>query len=68
VAVICGQHTDTATGVSAEVTIAQEEGVDYFLLAGRAAGGNKKPTAAKSTDKLYAWTWENLKKLIGGAR
>jgi hypothetical protein len=27
VCVICGEYTDTATGVSAEVTIAQEEGV-----------------------------------------
>jgi hypothetical protein len=68
VAVICGKHTDTATGVDAEVTIAQEEKVPYFLLAGRADGGNKAPTAAKATDKLYKWTWDNLKKLIGGER
>jgi hypothetical protein len=68
VAVICGQYTDTAAGVSAEVTIAQEEGIDYFLPGGRKAGGNKKPESAQSTDKLYTWTWENLKKLIGGAR
>jgi len=68
VAVICGQHTNTATGVAVEVGIAQDEKVPYFLLAGRAAGGNKKPTTAKDTDKLYKWTWEILKKLIGGAR
>lgn len=40
----------------------------YFLLAGRADGGNKKPKAALSTDKMYEWTWDNLKNLIGGAR
>jgi hypothetical protein len=68
VAVICGKRTDTATGVAAEVTIAQEEGIPYFLLAGRAAGGNVKPTTAKSTDKMYNWTWENLKTLIHGGR
>jgi hypothetical protein len=68
VAVICGQKTDTATGVATEVTIAQEEKIDYFLLSGRAAGGNKKPTTAKSTDKLYKWTWDDLKKLIHGGR
>jgi hypothetical protein len=68
VAVICGQRTNTATGVAVEVTIAQEEGVPYFLLAGRKAGGNKKPTTAKSTDKLYNWTWDNLKTLIHGGR
>jgi hypothetical protein len=68
VAVICGEHTETATGVSAEILIAQEEGTPYFLLAGRSAGGNKKPKAAKFADKLYDWTWPNLKALIGGSR
>jgi hypothetical protein len=68
VAVICGEHTDAATGVSAEVTIAQEEGVSYFLLKGYADKTCKKPKAATSTDKLYNWTWDNLKTLIGGGR
>jgi hypothetical protein len=68
VAVICGKNTDTATGVSAEVVIAQEEGIPYFLLEGYASGGCKKPKAAKAGDKLYSWNWDNLKKLIGGGR
>src|SRR4051812_42270851 len=68
VAVICGKNTDTATGVSAEVTIAQEEKVPYFLLQGYKDGGCKKPKAAKVDDKLYEWTWKNLKALIGGGR
>jgi hypothetical protein len=68
VAVICGQKTNTATGVAAELEIAQDEKIEYFLLAGRAAGGNKKPKTAKTSDKLYNWTWPNLTKLIGGAR
>lgn len=68
VCVICGKHTDTATGVSAELKIAQDEKKSYFLLAGYSDGGNVKPTAAKSTDKLYEWTWPNLKALIGGGR
>ncbi len=68
VAVICGQHTDTATGVSAEVKIAQEESVPYFLLAGYSGVTNVKPKAALNTDKLYKWTWDNLKSLIGGSR
>lgn len=68
VAVICGQHTDTATGVAAEVKIAQEEGKPYFLLHGRPNKACKKPTTAKSTDTIYEWTWVNLKKLIGGSR
>jgi hypothetical protein len=68
VAVICGKTTDTATGVSAEVGIAQEEKVSYFLLQGYKDGGCKKPKAAKATDKIYEWTWNNLKSLIGGSR
>ena len=68
VAVICGQNTDTATGVSAELAIAQEEKTPYFLLKGYADADCKKPKAANSTDKMYKWTWDNLKTLIGGGR
>lgn len=67
-AVICGEHTDTATGVSVEVTIAREEGVPYFLLEGYQSRVCRKPTAALQTDKMYSWTWENLKQLVGGSR
>ena len=35
VCVICGEQTHTATGVSAELTIAREERKPYFLLHGR---------------------------------
>ena len=68
VIVICGEHTNTAAGVSAEVKITQDEGVAYFLLNGYANKTCVKPTAAKSTDKIYNWTWDNLKILIGGGR
>jgi len=68
VIVLCGEHTDMATGVSAELTIAQEEEMPYFLLNGRSDKTCKKPKAAKSTDKMYKWTWPNLKRLISGAR
>jgi hypothetical protein len=66
--VICGEHTDTAAGVSAEVTIAQEEELPYFLLEGRKNKACKRPKAARATDKVYDWTWDNLKNLIGGSR
>lgn len=68
VAVICGHHTDTATGVSAELAIAQEEKTPYFLLKGYADTDCKKPKTAINTDKMYKWTWDNLKILIGGGR
>jgi hypothetical protein len=68
VIVLCGEYTHSASGVAAEVTIAQEKKVPYFLLAAYADKTCKKPTTAKTEDKLYKWTWDNLKALIGGAR
>jgi len=66
--VICGEYTHTATGVSVELTIGRSEQKPYFLLEGRNGKNCTKPTAALSTDKIYRWTWDNLKLLIGGAR
>lgn len=68
VIVICGAYTATATGVSEELRIARSEAKPYFLLCGRADGRCKKPMAALPSDKIYEWTWDNLKRLIGGAR
>jgi hypothetical protein len=68
VIVLCGHNTDSAVGVSAELTIAREEQKPYFLLAGRATGNNVKPATALAADKMYKWTWDNLKSLIAGAR
>lgn len=66
--VICGEWTHTASGVASELTITRDEGKPYFLLAGRANKTCTKPTSALATDKVYKWTWDNLKALIGGAR
>jgi hypothetical protein len=68
VAVICGEYTHLASGVGHEVQIAQEEGKPYFLLQGRSGKTCTKPSTARSTDKVYNWTWDNLKALIGGGR
>jgi hypothetical protein len=68
VIVLCGEHTSTATGVSVELQIAQEERKPYFLLWGYSGRNCCKPTAAYAADKIYEWTWPNLKALIGGAR
>ena len=65
---LCGEHTHTANGVATEVTIAQEKDKDYFLLAAYADKTCTKPKSAKSSDKVYNWTWPNLKTLIGGGR
>lgn len=66
--VLCGTFTHTASGVAEELRITREEGKTYFLLAGRADSFCTKPTTATETDKVYKWTWDNLKALIGGAR
>jgi hypothetical protein len=66
--VICGEWTHTATGVAEELKITREEGKPYFLLWGRSDKVCKKPTSAFASDKIYKWTWYNLKALIGGAR
>ncbi len=68
VIVMCGEHTDSASGVSAELEIAQDLGKEYFLLYGRSDKTCVKPKAAKSTDKMYKWTWDNLKALVAGNR
>ena len=66
--VICGEHTHDAAGVTAEVTIVHEEEKPYFLLKGRRRKTCKKPKSARSSDKIYNWTWENLRRLINGER
>jgi hypothetical protein len=66
--VICGESTHTAAGVAAELSITKEEKKPYFLLWGRASKTCTKPTSAGPSDKVYQWTWDNLKALIDGAR
>lgn len=68
VPVICGEHTHTASGVAAELTIAREAKKPYFLLWGRNGKTCTKPTSALVSDQIYEWTWDNLKVLIGGSR
>lgn len=66
--VICGEWTHTANGVAAELKISRDEGIPYFLLWGRSNKNCTKPTSALESDKIYKWTWDNLKALVGGAR
>lgn len=68
VIVLCGNYTHTATGVSEELRITRDEGKPYFLLAGRKNGAHTKPKSARQGDKLYRWTWANLKVLVHGGR
>lgn len=66
VIVICGEYMATATGVDEEIRLAREAGKDVILLSGR--GEDSARPKEGSGKKLYKWTWDNLKALIGGAR
>jgi hypothetical protein len=66
--VICGEHTNTATGVAAELEITREELRPYFLLWGRSTRPCTRPTSALPGDRVYSWTWDNLRALTEGTR
>ena len=66
--VICGEHTDSARGVAAELTISREENKPYFLVRGRPNKKCKKPAQARKSDKIHKWTWDNLQLLVDGSR
>lgn len=68
VIVLCGTKTHTATGVASELSIAREKNKPYFLLAAYSNKNCTKPTSAFASDKVYNWTWDNLKLLIKGNR
>ena len=68
VIVLCGQYTHSASGVATELEIARDKFKEYFLLAAYSDKTCTRPTTAKATDKIYNWTWDNLKALVGGAR
>jgi hypothetical protein len=65
---LCGEYTHSAKGAAAEIEIAQEKSVPYFLLGAYSDKVCTKPSSARSSDKLYNWTWDNLKQLIAGGR
>jgi len=68
VCVLCGTQTHNAKGVAIELQIAKDLKKEYFLLAGYSDKVCTKPTSATASDKMYKWTWENLKTLIHGGR
>jgi hypothetical protein len=56
VVVICGEHTDESSRVSAELAIAREVNKPYVLLWGRRDSMCKKPRSARADDGMYLWT------------
>lgn len=65
---LCGHYTESAAGVAAEMSIVHEENAEYFLLCGRSDGKVQAPKNSYAGDKIYKWTWDNLKLLLEGKR
>jgi hypothetical protein len=62
VIVICGLHTHEAAGVAAEVSIAKDEHVPYYLLRGRKEGWVRRPKGTSMWwDEIHPWKWDKLR-------
>jgi hypothetical protein len=64
VIVICGEHTDRAVGVTAEIEIAREEHVPYYLLRGHKTGRTRRPGGTSwLRDTIHPWDWDKLRSI-----
>jgi hypothetical protein len=64
VIVICGHQTHSAVGVAAEIKIAREENVPFYLLRGHKSGWTRRPRGTSLLwDTIHPWTWDNLQAL-----
>lgn len=64
IVVLCGEHTDKASGVSAEVRIAREEGKPIYFIRGRPDKTCNLPNAAHPNDKIQPWTWYKIAEFL----
>lgn len=62
VLVMVGEQTHRAHGVLKEVAMARAEGVPIVQVIGYREGSY---TAVPNAGRLYAWNWDNLKRLLG---
>ena len=62
VVVMVGPKTHKAPGVLKEVGMAREEGVSIVQVIGYRDGNY---TSVPNAGRLYAWNWDNMKKLLG---
>lgn len=62
VLVMVGAQTHKAHGVLKEIAMAREAGVKIVQIIGYKDGNY---TPVPGAGRLYAWNWENLKKLLG---
>jgi len=62
VLVMVGPSTHKSPGVLKEVKMAREEGIRICQVIAYREG---KHAAVPEAGRLYAWSWDNLKKLLG---
>lgn len=62
VVVMVGPKTHNAPGVLKEVAMARDEEIPIVQVIGYKDGNY---TAVPDAGRLYAWNWDNLKKLLG---
>ena len=62
VIVMVGPSTHKAPGVLKEVAMARDEEIPIVQVIGYKDGNY---TAVPNAGRLYAWNWDNLKKLLG---
>jgi len=62
VMVILGSHTARAQGVAKEIAMAKELNKPIFQMIGYKDGTSD--WAVPDAGRVYAWSWENLKKLL----
>lgn len=62
VLVMVGPNTHKAPGVLKEVQMARDESIPIVQVIGYKDGNY---TAVPNAGRLYAWNWDNLKKLLG---
>jgi hypothetical protein len=61
VIVMVGKSTHRASGVLKEIAMAREAGVQVVQIIGYRDGDY---TPVSNAGRLYAWNWQNLKKLL----
>lgn len=62
VLVVVGPHTHRAQGVLKEIAMAREEDIPIVQVIGYRDGNY---TPVPNAGRLYAWNWDNLKRLLG---
>jgi hypothetical protein len=62
--VLCGEHSESCSSMTAEIQLAREEDTPYILLCGRRDVMCTKPAGVKSSDGMYSWTLQTLQDQI----